>query len=279
MNTGGPRRRSFAAPGHAPAHRTTDWHTADGKHSYEETGSGLSFFEYKLQSSLFSPLPESSNLDPAKIRLDREELKVGKASLPCVMVIPLMPQHGKLQTVPLGLFPSYCFDPNLPALRISDSFGTVAMYFNDLVKAQGHFLPRDVTFSEGKQKILTAQVQTIELIPDTDPALTPAATATYPKTERVPLVAGVTVGMLLKKQQPIYPQDAKDTRVSGTVVLHAIIGRDGRIHELKVVSAPWPSLAAAALMAVSKWEYRPYQVNGEPVEVETTVNVIFTLGG
>jgi TonB family protein len=256
----------------------TDWHTADGKHSYEETGSGLSFFEYKLQSELFSPLPESSDLDPANTRLDREEFKVGKVNLPCVMVIPLMPQHGKLQTVPLGLFPSYCFDPNLPALRISSSFGTSSNYFNDLVKTQGHFLPREVTFNEGKLRILSAQVQTIELIPDTDPAFTPDTTATYPKVERVPLSAGVTVGMLLKKQPPVYPQDAKETGVSGRVVLQAIIGRDGKIHELKIVSTPWPSLAAAALTAVSQWEYRPYQMNGNPVEVETTINVIFTLG-
>lgn len=74
--------------------KRTDWHTADGKSAYETTGDGLSFFEYKLQSALFSPLPESADLDPAKIRLDRQEVKLGNAKFPCVEVIPLMPQHG-----------------------------------------------------------------------------------------------------------------------------------------------------------------------------------------
>jgi protein TonB len=84
--------------------------------------------------------------------------------------------------------------------------------------------------------------------------------------------------MLVKKQVPIYPQDAKDAHVSGTVVLQATIGSDGRIHDLRVVSAPWPSLAASSLWAVLHWEYKPYMLNGEPVEVQTTVNVIYTLG-
>ena len=88
----------------------------------------------------------------------------------------------------------------------------------------------------------------------------------------------VTVGTLIEKRLPIYPQDAKDARVSGRVVLKAVIGRDGRVHDLKVVEAPWPSLAASALWAVSHWEYKPYLLNGEPVEVETTVTVIFSLG-
>jgi len=60
--------------------------------------------------------------------------------------------------------------------------------------------------------------------------------------------------------------------------LRALIGKDGKIHELHVVSAPWPSLAASALQAVSQWEYKPYLLNGETVDVDTEVNVIFALG-
>jgi protein TonB len=84
--------------------------------------------------------------------------------------------------------------------------------------------------------------------------------------------------MLLKKAVPIYPEDAKQARVSGTVVLQATIGTDGGIHDLRVVSAPWPSLAASALWTVSHWQYKPYLLNGNPVEVQTTVNVVFSFG-
>jgi len=268
-------RTTWIRPGASQNH----WQTADGKEAYESSGEALTFFENKLQSALFSPLPGARDLDPAKFRLSREEVKLGDAKFPCVEAIPLMPQHGQVQNVPLGLFPTYCFDPNVPALRVSYSFGSIAIYFNRVVRVQGHFLPREIEFHEGKQQILSAEVQTIEGISPANSAFTPTAKAIYPKLDRVQLSPGITVGMLVQKKQPVYPQDAKDAHASGTVVLQATIGREGRIHDLRVISAPWPSLAAAALGAVSQWEYKPYLLNGEPVEVETTVNVIFTLGG
>jgi protein TonB len=84
--------------------------------------------------------------------------------------------------------------------------------------------------------------------------------------------------MLLQKVQPVYPPIAKAARVQGTVVLQAKISKTGSIEDLHVVSGP-AMLQQAALDAVKSWRYRPYLLNNEPVEVETTVNVIFTLGG
>jgi TonB family protein len=190
-----------------------------------------------------------------------------------------MPQHGQIQTVPVGLFPTYCFDPQFPALRASFSFGTLTMDFNNIVKVQNRYLPRELQFFEGKRKILSAEVFSITDLSLSDPALTPSADSHVAGHDKaVTIAAGVMAGSLLKKQVPVYPQDAKDAHVSGTVILRAIIGKDGSIHELYVVSAPWPSLAASSLQAVSRWEYKPYLLNGETVDVETEVNVIFTLG-
>ncbi|MGD1063444.1 MAG: energy transducer TonB [Terracidiphilus sp.] len=90
--------------------------------------------------------------------------------------------------------------------------------------------------------------------------------------------ADVAVGLLLQKTQPIYPPIARAARVSGTVVLQATISKAGTVEELRVVSGP-PMLQRAALDAVKTWRYKPYTVNNEPVEVETTVNLIFTLSG
>ena len=104
----------------------------------------------------------------------------------------------------------------------------------------------------------------------------PKVKAEAPK--KVNISAGVAVGMLLQKTTPIYPPIAKAARVSGTVVLQATISKSGSIENLKVVSGP-AMLQQAALDAVRTWRYRPYLLNNEPVEVETTVNVIFTLGG
>ncbi len=106
----------------------------------------------------------------------------------------------------------------------------------------------------------------------------PGAAATQGDQERVVNVsAGVAQGMLITKTNPVYPPDAKVQRVSGTVVLQAIIGRDGSVENLKVVSGP-DVLQQAALDAVKSWRYRPFLLNGEPVAVRTTINIIFTLG-
>jgi len=96
--------------------------------------------------------------------------------------------------------------------------------------------------------------------------------------KKVSISAGVMVGMLIQKTQPVYPPIAKAARVSGTVVLQATISKTGQIEGLHVISGP-AMLQQAAMDAVKTWRYRPYLLNNDPVEVETTVNVIFTLGG
>jgi protein TonB len=87
----------------------------------------------------------------------------------------------------------------------------------------------------------------------------------------------VVEGLLLDKTVPRYPLIALAARVEGTVVLQATISKAGTIEHLHVVSGP-AKLQQAALDAVKTWVYRPYLLDGQPVEVETTVNVIFTLG-
>jgi periplasmic protein TonB len=82
---------------------------------------------------------------------------------------------------------------------------------------------------------------------------------------------------LIQQVKPLYPQLARSARVQDTVVLEAIISRDGNVERLRVLSGhPW--LIPAALEAVQQWRYRPTLLNGEPVEVLTQVTVNFTLG-
>lgn len=87
---------------------------------------------------------------------------------------------------------------------------------------------------------------------------------------------GVMDGFLVGKILPEYPPIAREAGIEGTVILQATISKQGTIENLRVVSGP-PMLQQAAITAVSRWRYRPYLLNGEPVEVETTVNVRFTM--
>jgi TonB family protein len=84
-------------------------------------------------------------------------------------------------------------------------------------------------------------------------------------------------GMLLQKTDPVYPPVAQAARIQGTVVLQATISKSGSVEDLHVVTGQ-ALLQDAALSAVKTWRYRPYLVNGEPVKVQTTINVVFTLG-
>jgi protein TonB len=96
--------------------------------------------------------------------------------------------------------------------------------------------------------------------------------------DRVRVSQGVVSGLKVRDVKPTYPAIAKTARVQGNVVLQAEISKDGAIEKLQVVSGP-PLLIQAAVDAVKQWRYRPYILNGEPVAVETTVTVQFTLTG
>ena len=254
----------------------SDWHTAEGKHAYLATGERLGLFEYKLQNDLLSPIPRIADLDPSKFRLERESVSSGGVKFPCIMVIPVLPMHGQLQTEPLGLYPTYCFDPKLPVLRTSYSFGTVTTEFNNVVEVQKKYLPREILYFDGKREIFSATIDAVTPLKPSDPAFTPAESATVAKADQAEVSAGVAAGMLLKKQAPDYPLDAKNASFSGNVTLEAIIGTDGGVHDLRVLASPMPSLADSALWAVSNWEYKPYLQDGEPVEMKTTVDVFFS---
>lgn len=98
------------------------------------------------------------------------------------------------------------------------------------------------------------------------------------KPPEVPLLVGgdVQAAKLIKKVVPMYPRPASEFRISGTVHLLGVIAKDGTIQRLQVLSGH-PLLRKAAIDAVSQWVYRPTVLNGQPVEVEAPIDVIFTL--
>jgi protein TonB len=102
--------------------------------------------------------------------------------------------------------------------------------------------------------------------------------AVHPAVPTRVIVSTMDPARLIRQVNPVYPPIAKIARIQGIVELHAIIGRDGSIENLQVVSGP-PSLVEAAQNAVRQWRYKPTYLGGQPVEVETTITVRFTLSG
>jgi len=107
---------------------------------------------------------------------------------------------------------------------------------------------------------------------------TPVAVPKVATPQRVRVSQGVTQGLLIRKVQPNYPPLARQARIQGSVLLQAEISKDGTIENLHLISGH-PMLAPAAIEAVKQWKYKPYILNGEPVEVETQITVNFTLSG
>ena len=107
---------------------------------------------------------------------------------------------------------------------------------------------------------------------------TPVAVPKVATPQRVRVSQGVSTGLLIRKVNPNYPPLARQARIQGTVVLQAEISKSGDIQNLRLISGH-PMLAPSAIEAVKQWKYKPYLLNGEPVEVETTVQVNFTLSG
>jgi periplasmic protein TonB len=102
----------------------------------------------------------------------------------------------------------------------------------------------------------------------------PIATAPPPARPRRPVISTMDPAKLVMQVKPVYPKMALIARIGGAVNLHAIVGKDGSVRDLQVLSGH-PLLRQAALDAVKQWRYKPTILGGEPVEIETTITVNF----
>ena len=257
----------------------TTWSSADGARYRKDSGGPLRFFERTIEATLLFPLPRPKVLESGKTKLELKMVPEDKPVVACVLTRPQQLVNGNLQ-VSNGVPDHYCFDPATLVLRESYSNQLTTQY-SQIVKVQGRYLAQQVVVTEDKRKLFTASVEAVDSLNAADAALAPPADAVLEKAAKSlqeDRDGGVTAGALVKKIPPIYPATSKMAHEQGTVVIAATIGTDGKIHDLEVVVAPSALLAEAAADAVKHWEYKPYLLNGVPVEVETLVNVMFVMG-
>jgi len=115
-------------------------------------------------------------------------------------------------------------------------------------------------------------------IPDSIRNASSNFTLRQPEQRRPPVISRLDPGQIVQRVEPLYPHLAVVTRTQGLVVLHALISREGTIEQLQALSGH-PLLVPAAINAVRQWRFRPYILNGQPIEVETEITVNFTLDG
>jgi protein TonB len=124
---------------------------------------------------------------------------------------------------------------------------------------------------------VAAVMEEVDVVPEETAKALPGL-ETGGKPSRLRLGGEVQATKLLNKVMPVYPAVAKAAGIDGTVILHAVIGMDGKPLSLRVMnSQDDPELARAAIESVSQWRYRPTLLNGEPIEVDTTIMVNFSL--
>jgi TonB family protein len=264
---------------------------------YTIGGAGMDIVPaFKVQRELLEPLPPPHEVMQNNYSFQEREL--GQIRATCL-------QRHDTDGNTSG--PTWCLEPNAPNLRVIANTNSDDVLYSNPVKFQGQTFAGDLKFSAGELKNIendppafSAHLETIEPLtgiddttfaPPPDAAHSPfsgliaAATSAPPnlnnsasRPTKVNISAGVAVGMLQYNPSPIYPPAARAAGISGTVVMMATIGIDGRPSNLSIVQGP-AELQQAALDAVRTWRYRPYLLNGEPVEVRTTINIVFTLGG
>jgi TonB family protein len=112
---------------------------------------------------------------------------------------------------------------------------------------------------------------------NTSPPAPPASRPASPVPQRIRIGGNVQSAKIISKPLPLYPDAAKKAHIEGAVILHVIIAKDGSVQTVQYISGP-QELTQAAMDGVRQWKYQPTLLNGEPVEVDTTVSVVFTLG-
>ena len=247
----------------------------DGDNHYaSHTGPEVPALADGVLEEILSPGPSDQDVQTSTPDLQTESF--GKVKLDCIMLSQPIHHNAPFS---IGLFPTYCMDPGGQLLRASFNFGSYTVLRNDITEFQARFIPHTLYFIEGQRThVADVKVETLELFTPKPDEFTPGPEmkpSTLHSWVQVP--GGILAGHILKKVPPIYPASARQAHISGTVVLHAIIGRDGHIRYLRPVSAPDTDLALASIAAVRQWTYSPYLLNGEPTEVDTTITVNFNL--
>ena len=233
--------------------------------------------------------------------------------LSCYRLYAVPPKAGEAVPPPDA---GFCFEEGTKKLAACFSKPGLVIARTPLIDFEGRVVPKEIAILSNGKQVLKASLTRISkmdkidearFVPPSDAKLYPTKMMPTPPGSMGATIAGIDAilrsgatnvgsiqakpgepgkfviqpgvaeGLLLTRPAPPYPAIAKAGRVQGTVVLRGTIGKDGLVKDLDVVDGP-PLLRQVALDAVKTWTYRPFLVAGKPVEVETTVNVVFRLG-
>lgn len=232
-----------------------------------------------LHTMVVHPLPVEKEIEQSTAKLEQRTL--GGVKLDCIELKPDNKKHPNM--MPPEILPTYCFDRDASTLRLYTFVGYLEVVRNRLGTFQQRNVALDMIVSDLGPSIMTAHItalSTFEPGPTDFAALPHAPTPATAKPINVihDVPPAIIAGRKLGGPPPHYPEGARERHIQGSVVMTALIGTDGHIHNLNVVASPDRDLSTAAREAVEHWVYQPYLLNGAPVDVETTITVNFRIG-
>jgi Gram-negative bacterial TonB protein C-terminal len=255
-----------------PSQTTTELRNADGL--FRSAGGGTDYAQLELmRQQVVHPMPSEQEMKTGKLEQKTESL--GTMKLDCVMVGE---EIRGVAHPPLGLFPMYCMEPGDPTLRVTFNFGGLVVARNKMGKFMNKIVPIEAAASLKGKTMADAKVVALQMV-----ALTAADFKAKDDLKQVSdhpakVASGVIAGSKIGGAEPVYPVSAKQHRLSGSVVMHALIGWDGRVRQLNLVSYTEGDFAISALAAVRTWTYKPYILNGNPTDVDTTITANYYFG-
>jgi TonB family protein len=254
----------------------SEWLTADGRKLQTASGGPVHFFEINFVRELLSPLVDPNDPDLSDTYFERDTRTFGNVKAPCVKIVGKLTVH---HTTPFPYAPpidrvvsTVCFDPKLPVVVLSSSLVGHTYAYGDFVRTQDRYLPRSLVESINGRRLLTLSVQSVDSLNPRDPALAPPADAKPDTDAPVHLTRNDIISHRVGGSLG-YPRSPNRAGIAGTVLLEFIITKDGHVRDPEPISSPDPSLTAAAISSISRWEFKPWVINGQPVEVRTEYEV------
>jgi hypothetical protein len=224
-----------------------------------------------IQMQLLHPVPDEVYQPATTYKLSQE--KAGQEKIDCIAPTLL---KNTSSVVDIGRQFSFCFERNTPRLLMTYEPGDFSVLRSQLETFQSHEVPVSLEIHQGTIKLAEAKTVTLETA-TLAPSMFEVKPELKPFTDGLELKSSDLRGLPLSKNPPSYPVEAKQRNASGSVIFDAVIGKDGHIVSLQLASKSDPALVDAANYAISRWIYRPYLINGLPVEVKTQITLKFDM--
>lgn len=224
--------------------------------------------EEMIQDYLVNPLPGVKDLEP--LRYSSTSKMFGPVKLKCVE-----PTHLK-STLTIQLAKYYCFSQKIAVIRMENLGGSFDVIFNGIAVAGGHFIANQISVGNANVPLLSVTVTNMDFPTKMDDAIFVAPASAIPVSP-IRIKPQELAGRRIGGKDVLYPSDAKLKRIQGLVMLECDISKAGDVVDLRVVSGP-KELQQSSYDAVKTWKYKPYLLNGHPVEARSKITVIYTLG-